>query len=315
MWSMEQISFGSDPEFIILDSNGSPKSAIGILGKKGKDSSGLFYDNVLAECEVEPSDSRDGAVESVGKSLKALADAVRPLRLSSFSSCTFPESEMWHKDARVAGCSPEMCAYKLATVPASKAKKIFKKSNFRTAGGHVHIGTALGGYYEESVMLVRMLDLFVGVAELIMDRCPHSQARRRLYGAAGRYRQPSHGVEYRTPGNFWLQSPRTVELFFDMCQMVVGFVQEGLHRRFWSIDKKMLDSEDFWNSGGDPATCHSCHGYDQLLLRRMFCMKREDALREGGEIVRFSMSMMDTSIKTRIVEQESRNMYQNWGVR
>ena len=221
-------SFGSDPEFILSDEKGKFRSAIGIVKatkekRLGVGGNYFFYDNVLAECTVEPAFSRDQAVENARNSLKTYAEIVRPFRLTCVASAEFEESEMRHKDARIAGCETEMCAYRLAEVPTNRIKKFFKKSNFRTAGGHVHLGTEIGGSHEQSVMLVRMLDLFLGVSSLLVDRDSASVARRRIYGLPGRFRQPTHGVKYRTTGNFWLASPRLVELVYDICGHVVNY--------------------------------------------------------------------------------------------
>lgn len=314
-------TFGSDPEFILCDGEGRPKSAIGVLGsgrekriRVGDDF--FFYDNVLAECTVHPASTGDEAVENVGRSLKTLASLVAPYSLTTLPVADYDEMEMLHEDARKSGCSPEFCAYGLKSVSPARVNRIFRESNTRTAGGHVHIGTSMGGSHEDCVMFVRMLDLFLGVAAIALDSDPSSRRRRKIYGAPGRYRQPKHGVEYRTPGNFWLSSPKLVSLMFDICAEVGSLTEAGIHNRFWSVDKERLESDDFWNECGDPSECHRCHGYDLGLLRRMFRLGRNDALRSGSEIVSLVCRHLSGNVKNRIAKFARVNfdIRKEWGI-
>lgn len=314
-------TFGSDPEFILCDSEGRPKSAIDVIGK-GKEKklrigdNFFFYDNVLAECTVAPAQSATQAVENVGVSLGTLSRLVSPYRITTIPVADFEESEMLHEDARKSGCSPEFCAYGLRSVSTAKIGRMFKHSNVRTAGGHIHLGTDLGRSHEDCVMFIRMLDLFLGVSGIVVDSHPCSSKRRKMYGAPGRYRRPSHGLEYRTPGNFWLSSPRLVELMFDICAEVRSFVESKLHELFWDVDYQRLNSDEFWNSCGDPAECHRCHGYDVALLKRMFRLGRNEALREGSDIVSLVCRYLSAGVKRRIAKfsRERFDIYQEWGL-
>ena len=177
-------TFGTDPEFILIDKKGNPKSAIDVIrhGKKNrleKEGNFFFYDNVLAECTVKPARSKEEAVENIGKSLRSLSEIIGEYKITTLGSTKFIESEMKHSEARKAGCDVEYCAYEMRPVSSKKTKKLFEKSNFRTAGGHVHLGTDLGKSHETCVMLVRMLDLFLGVSSLILDGRKSSFKRRK----------------------------------------------------------------------------------------------------------------------------------------
>lgn len=314
-----EFSFGSDPEFILSDEKGKFKSAIGIVGASKErrleiGGNQFFYDNVLAECTVEPAFSREQAVENARKSIRTYAEIVSPFRLTGVSSAEFDDSEMRHKEARRAGCEAEMDAYSLSTVSPNRIKKFFRKSNFRAAGGHVHLGTEMGGSHEQSVMLVRMLDLFLGVSSLLVDR--DGLPRRKIYGLPGRYRQPAHGVEYRTVGNFWLSSPRLVELVYDICEHAMRMTEDRLYEKFWSVDRERLDSDEFWNAGGDPSECHLCHGYDVNMVKRMFILEFNDMVSEAKEIIDLVLSLLPGGIKNRLDEFGSRRfeIYGEWGI-
>lgn len=315
-----EFSFGTDPEFILCDGNGKVRSAIGIVaGTRSRrveiDGDSFFYDNVLAECAVEPATTREGAVRNIGRALKNYAEIVRPLRLTAIQCGSFPESEMKHREARRSGCELEYCAYSMDAVPQGSVRRAFRQSNTRTAGGHVHLGTRLGRDHEECVMLVRILDLVLGLASIVMDSSEDARERRRLYGAAGRYRQPPHGLEYRTMGNFWLASPVLVGLVFDICRECVRMCEEGVHRELWRVDRSKLDSDEFWNSGGNPADCHECTAYDPELLRSMFSMGRERAMSEGRGLFDLALGLLPSKVADGVLEAGRReyDMYEEWG--
>ena len=314
-------SFGADPEFILIDEKGNLKSAINVLkkDKKNKLRQGdnfFFYDNVLAECTVLPSESKREAIENIKNSLQSCAKLVSPYKLTTISSGEFNKSELLHPDAIKSGCDVEFCAYKLRTVSSKKIKKALKKSGLRTAGGHVHLGTQLGKSHETCIMLVRMLDLFLGISSLIIDQCPASKIRRKLYGSAGRYRQPKHGVEYRSLGNFWLSSPILVELIYDISEFVIESTENKIYQKFWEVDHKKLESDEFWNSDGDPANCHFCHGYDVSLLRKMFKKDKQEAMLIGKDLISLVFSIMPDNISNRIkkLEDSNFNMYKEWEI-
>lgn len=314
-----KFSFGSDPEFIIIDEKGKLKSAIEII-KKSKEkklkigNSFYFYDNVLAECTIEPAHDRQQVIDNIRNCLKNYKDLISPYKLSLISAGHYEDKELKHKDSRKSGCAVEFCAYKLKDIKTTKANKIIKKSNLRTAGGHVHLGTDLGKDYDSCIMLIRMLDLFLGVSCLLVDNCPYSQKRRTVYGQAGRYRRPKYGVEYRTLGNFWFASPELVGLVFDICSVVLELTEQRVYEEFWTVDHEQLNSDEFWNSGGDPSCCHTCHGYDTKLLRSLFKMQKQELLEKGKPIFDLLSKYLPTKIVKKVEEFSNKkfDMYEEW---
>lgn len=316
-----EFTFGSDPEFILVDKKGKLKSAIDVVpgskeNKFEKDGNFFFYDNVLAECTVKPASGPEEAVENLGACLRSMAEIVAPFKITNISSGDYEDAEMKHEEARKAGCAVEMCAYSMRTIPPGKIKKLFKNENFRTAGGHVHLGTSVGSDHEKSVMLVRMLDLFLGVPSLIMDDSQMTVERRRIYGKPGRYRQPKHGVEYRTPGNFWISSPKLTRLFFEICHEVVRLTEECVYQDFWEVDRERLDSDDFWNECGDPTKCHECHGYDVKSLRDAFGMERSKMKSKIEPIMNLAFKYLSKGTRNKISSlQDSRfDIYEEWNL-
>lgn len=90
----------------------------------------------------------------------------------------------------------------------------------RSAAGHIHIGSYfLTGDRLKLDPFVPLLDILVGNLSVLIDRDPDAAERRKLYGRAGEYRLPPHGLEYRTLGNFWLRSYPLMSFVMGMTQM------------------------------------------------------------------------------------------------
>lgn len=288
---MANFTFGTDPEFMLADRLGTPRTAIGPLPtKKSKikvGNFGFYYDNVLSECTVPAASSKDEAVATIKEMFRHLHDLVGPkLHPIIKAGHDYDESEMKHEDARMAGCKPESCAYDLEKKQDEREwiRKEFRRSNFRTAGGHIHLGTEHGKRWLSSVCLVRVLDLFVGLPLLYLDNDPTSAARRKYYGQPGRYRQPSYGVEYRTLSNYWFSNPYLVELTYDLCDFALDFVEQGRDNELYAIDKERLMSDDFWNDGGDPVKCFSDRRYNCNELRKTFVTGDANGIRRHLEV-------------------------------
>lgn len=255
-------SFGSDPEFMILDAQGQLKSAIGIVPGTKEERYSLgggnqaYYDNVLAECSITPGTSQDDVVEKFRVCFQQYSELVGDHKLIVRSSEEYPETEREHEDAKVFGCDPEFCAYDLEVLNPPTPEV-----SLRSAGGHVHIGFDGGADFEQGNMsndvweeamfkiawdrikVVRMCDLFIGIPALFLDKDPKSKRRRELYGLAGSHRNcESYGVEYRSLSNFWLARPELVRIVFDLAEIAVKVVSDGKADEIWEneIDYNIL---------------------------------------------------------------------------
>ena len=251
---MNPISLGMDPEAMVLSPDGKLKSAIGIVpGSKEekcilKNGHAAYYDNVLAEFNLAPGRSKEEVVANLRDCLTQYSELVKPNRLILQASATYPKGECEHKDAKLFGCSIEMCAYEICVLSPPECK-----TTFRSAGGHVHIGydggvdcpqedrtqeeweEALFQIAWQRIWVVRMCDLFLGIPSLLLDKDPSSAARRKLYGGAGTHRGcPGYGVEYRALSNFWLSRPSLVELIYDLATLAVKVtIEDRIHEKIW----------------------------------------------------------------------------------
>ena len=115
---------------------------------------------------------------------------VDPVELASLS-----------EKARMLGCAPSKNLYdKEATITVNP--ETYMK---RSAGGHIHIGLS-SMLLPHAERLVPILDIVLGNTCVMIDRDPGTAERRSVYGRAGEYRLPKHGLEYRTLSNFWLRA-------------------------------------------------------------------------------------------------------------
>jgi hypothetical protein len=244
------LTVGSDPELLIKHRvTGEVLSAIDVLqhGKEDKidlkDGFMVYYDNVLAETNVPYAFNAAGLIKNVRETFARIANYIgKNYELDARASHTFTPEQCAHEDARVFGCNPEYCAYSLeaATPPSGE-----DGNTFRSAGGHIHIGRSdfkkpkgntdflLDPF--SKVDMVKVMDILVGLPIVLMDNDPTSPARKKLYGSAGRHRPTPYGVEYRTPGNFWLSNPDLCALIYDLSTHAAGVLERNEHQSLYNV--------------------------------------------------------------------------------
>lgn len=230
-----ELTFGSDPELVLVDQKGIPVSALRIL-RTTKDhpidlgnSVRIYADNVLVEAAFDPS-RPEGIVDRMGDVLKRMGEALAPYDLLPQAATRYPVRELRHKTAWLTGCNDNYDAYTVTTNP--KAKFI---DEMRTGSFHIHIGRRDWETAEDDRLMVKeskcqaikLLDLYVGLASVIFDRDPTAALRRKLYGKAGEHRPTKYGVEWRVLGNYALRTRSCVELVFDLVTLAMGRISDG----------------------------------------------------------------------------------------
>lgn len=245
-------TIGTDPEFMLRDiTTGGIVSAIPVLkhGKEGKvfldpdKKFAIYCDNTMAECNVPPATSEDEFVDNIRKLFYFSNTFLDPARytLATVASHNFTKAECANEIAMIFGCSPEYCAWTFSekTPPDGAAGKVF-----RSAGGHIHIGRVDFASFDEGedgvflmdfaskAELIQVCDATVGLALAYLDNDPTAAARKALYGEAGRHRLPIYGVEYRTPGNYWLSSPSLTRLTYKLVELAINICESGKGKGF-----------------------------------------------------------------------------------
>lgn len=214
MEAMQGFQFGADPELFILDENGKPVTAEGIIPgdkenphkvKKGA----VQVDGMAAEFNIDPVTNFQDFNSNVADVLKTLEGYLPAGHTLSIVPAVVFSQEAFDKapdKAKELGCNPDFNAWTGdINPPPSDPDNPF----LRTASGHIHFGWTDDADCGDATHimncqdLVKQLDWFLGAWSVRMDPDP---TRRRLYGKAGAYRPKSYGVEYRVLSNFWIGS-------------------------------------------------------------------------------------------------------------
>lgn len=180
-------------------------------------------DNILAEFNIPPSNTKDDFVFNIQKGLKLLGDYLPDHLAINISSSNHINNDIIEEfdEAKIFGCEPDYLAWN-PTVPHEILANP-EVDTLRTAGGHVHIGYESPSE-ELNIVLIKALDLFLGVPSVLMD---DDTTRRSIYGAAGSLRHKKYGVEYRSLSNFWLTDVSLIEWVWENVQQAVDFVNSG----------------------------------------------------------------------------------------
>lgn len=224
------ITIGADPELFLFRKDGNVASAIGVVGgskrrpKKLSDHIKVQEDNVLAEFNITPANSKAEFVSFCLEGLNEVAKLVEPkgYDVRVLASCILPPEELANPKAYVFGCDPDFNAWTMQmNAPPTPIE------NLRSAGGHIHVGGIKQG---DVINTIRAMDLFLGVPSVLMDT---DTKRRALYGKAGAFRYKKYGAEYRTLSNFWLQEESLIEWAYDSTMKAVE----------WASNNKILDTD------------------------------------------------------------------------
>ena len=201
-------SVGSDPEIFVEDEQGKVVPAFMFLDDKEKVGvEDPYWDGFQAEFSTTPSHCIAYLADSTQKAMRRLHEKVTVAgkgmwKLTDRSVVDVDENLLQEIDPKFSqfGCTPSLNAYG-DQGPMMDGRFV----PFRMAGGHIHIGARLNGVDVDHV--VKQMDKIVGVMSIALFRGMEDPRRRFLYGRAGEYRLPPHGLEYRVLSNAWLCHP------------------------------------------------------------------------------------------------------------
>jgi hypothetical protein len=207
------------------------RDASGYLANGGLGGVAVVRDGVQVElhpkpfaCRANLSDSLKLAFQTLDKHLKSLPTEYEA-NFDPLVRVTKLELNRLSPASRVLGCQPSFNLYGLLPIDVEGLVQT------RVAGGHIHIGlstinhpgrnNAPDGIQAEE--LIRLMDIVVGNIGVLLTRGDvNERKRRKMYGRAGEYRLPNHGVEYRTLSNFWLRSYPLFSLITGLTHEVVN---------------------------------------------------------------------------------------------
>lgn len=238
------MSIGSDPEMFVVDKNNNLIPAFDFLAsktqKRDKTREGfhVYWDGYQAEFETMSNTCLAFHTDSVQAGLDRLLTAARAhnkdAKISLKTLMEISEESRYtaapeHVDF---GCMPSLNAYGMEgiRIPGRDAP-------LRSAGGHIHFGVGKG-IQDKAQQIVFALDAIIGVACVSMFAKFDDPRRRTMYGLAGEYRLPPHGIEYRVLSNAWLMHPAMMNMVFDITRKAFVLGEKGLLERAWIGNKE-----------------------------------------------------------------------------
>lgn len=312
-------SWGCDPELMLKDGDtyisainvvpASPEHRLEIQGHE------FYYDNVLAEFAMKPATSKKEALDNLRECLELYVEVVNPCKLVAQAYQAYPDN-IWDKldpdtkepIAATAGCAVDRCGYLVKNMESPK--DIIQKSTDRSGGGHVHLGDDrllrdYGLYLAPSAVL---MDLFIGIPSLFLDKDPTSAQRRRIYGQAGRFRICDYGMEYRTPGNFWLTSPKLAGLMYDLCEFSCDLVcSDEIHEHVTVNPDKYASAK--------PAGAYEYKTFDAKKLKSV--INKSNTKKSGCELYDLALSLLPKGLSADInnlIKEEGCDLYKEWNL-
>ncbi len=244
-------TFGCDPEFFFkLDGEVIGAEKVIPAAGVGK----IIIDGVQAEINSGAHSCRANLGNDLRSSfinLKAqLARVGKGKITASFSSVvnlSQKELDSLSEKARVFGCAPSINKFNKDAGIKVNAATYMK----RAAGGHIHIGGLGAEIMKDRSRLVPILDILLGNTCVMIDRDPGAAERRLHYGRAGEYREPVHGLEYRTLSNFWLRSYQLMSFVTGVARLCVAVLDSSTSGSIKTIktngyNKYVLDSKGYY---------------------------------------------------------------------
>lgn len=229
-------TIGADPEIFLVDGKGELIPAFELFDEKSKTAIGSpYWDGYQAEFNVSPDTCMDSLCYRIQRALSRTQSAARKknkaadLTMQNVFDVSEERRNTDDKKYVTFGCTPSLNVYG-ETFPEVDAKLV----PFRSAGGHLHLALPHGNKNPHVVDIVKELDRILGVISVCMFQFYDSPRRRALYGKAGEYRLPKHGMEYRVLSNAWLVHPVALHTVYEIARLCMGMYVMGAKPGPWA---------------------------------------------------------------------------------
>lgn len=260
----QNVVMGADPEFF-FEKEGKIIGAEKILNlEKGLDVditggasnsfssnySKFIVDGVQAELNPKPDTCRARLGNEFSNCFKKLYNEISKyegtkINFNTTIEISDEELKSLNENSRRFGCAPSFNSDKKSRNAVSL--KDPSKYLYRSAGGHIHLGYKTGDSSQRFVMqlmkkeperIIAILDIIVGNTCVLIDRNPGNKERRKVYGKAGEYRTPEHGIEYRTLSNFWLRSYQLMSFVMGLSRYAFNIIYQS--KPWMDYEKELL---------------------------------------------------------------------------
>jgi len=239
------VVLGADPELFLAKRGrtvGSEK-VIPEEGLKTERDDKVIRDGVQVEFNPTAQSCRQFLAQHMASCFKTLHKSLENtgLKISYDATVEVTKAEMrsLSPGSRKFGCKPSKNAYHEGEYLNEVDGETFMQ---RSAGGHIHLGFYEGTEHNSKTMknlmkkhpatLVKLLDYVLGNTCVLLDRDPGTKERRKMYGKAGEYRTPKHGLEYRVLSNFWIKDYKLMSFVFGLARQAMSIAYssvEGAH--------------------------------------------------------------------------------------
>lgn len=218
----------------------------------------VIIDGVQVELNPLSSQCRESLASNIQSCFRNLSERLKMKEYVDVSVDFSPlimlekeELDSLSGDSKRFGCMPSKNAYGEERVANNVDPAEYL---YRCAGGHIHLGIADADYGQKTKVtlnkilkerhekLVKLMDIIVGNTCVLLDRDPGNVERRKVYGRAGEYRTPPHGVEYRTLSNFWLRGYPLMSFVMGLARFAVNIMANG--DKHYNAVVKLVNSDD-----------------------------------------------------------------------
>lgn len=254
-----KIYFGSDPE-IFLSLDGKIVGSERALPETGVSNDTLLSgsytlnaahevmairDGIQIELNIPPTHCREwlsielkAAFQTLHAHLLAQPDRKFEVSFRQVVDVDREELKALSKQSRTLGCAPSFNWHDSKATIGVDPETYTKRS----AGGHIHLGLP-PGIIPDREQLPPVLDILLGNTSVLIDRDPNTAERRKVYGRAGEFRTPRHGLEYRTLSNFWLRDHHLVSLVLGLARLSVYVLDTTINGEWDAVGElmKMVD--------------------------------------------------------------------------
>jgi len=245
------IKVGADPE-LFVKKNDMFVSGYGLIeGTKAApfkvENGAVQVDGHALEFNIDPADDADGFVRNIQSVVEQLRSMVPDHQLVAEPVAQFTKKYLssMPDEANELGCDPDFCAWEDGAANPRPDGDV----DFRTGGGHVHIGWTKDvditdeEHAEAGLMLTKELDYYLGLASMFWD---DNDQRRAMYGKAGAYRVKHYGVEYRSLSNAWLKDEQLMRFVDKATRLAADNLAQGksIAAVYGNCAQKAIDRND-----------------------------------------------------------------------
>lgn len=206
----------------------------------------IVIDGVQAELNPRPNTCRANLGNEISACFRKVYDKMKEdksinIDFSQVIEISQKEMDSLSEKSKMFGCAPSNNIYNKMESRITVNPKIYRK---RSAGGHIHLGSYSNDTNKALKLperVVPMLDILLGNTCVLIDKNECNKERRKVYGRAGEYRTPAHGIEYRTLSNFWLQSYQLMSFVTGMARFAVNVIANSLDNEKDSPENEILN--------------------------------------------------------------------------